>query len=176
MEQENYSRLYAPWRRQYHLSHSHRKEQKGCIFCGIIDSPDRDLENWVLHRDWAGIVVMNLYPYNPGHFMIIPKTHTGEYDQLPAEELCRIGQLSQLGVKLLKKWGATGINIGWNVGETGGAGIPNHLHLHLVPRFHRDTNMMTTIFKTRVYSADFDQIYWELKKLGKSIWEGKKKI
>jgi len=157
---DRFDRLYAPWRRSYHTS-----PPTDCVFCGIVRTPEKDRENWVLYRDEVAIVVMNLYPYNPGHFMIIPTRHEGEYEKLPPDELCHISHLSQKGVALLKRWGAKGVNLGWNVGEVGGAGIPGHLHLHLVPRFPRDTNMMTTIFHTRVYSADFDQIYRELLQL-----------
>jgi diadenosine tetraphosphate (Ap4A) HIT family hydrolase len=107
---------------------------------------------------------MNLYPYNPGHFMIIPLRHLGKYQELTKEEVTHIALLSQWGVEVLERWGAKGINMGWNLGWSGGAGIPDHIHLHLVPRFDRDTNMMTTIFQTRVYSADFEKVYRELRR------------
>jgi diadenosine tetraphosphate (Ap4A) HIT family hydrolase len=97
--------------------------------------------------------------------MIIPARHIGKYQQLTEGELCEIARHSQIGVELLERWGAKGVNLGWNLGWVGGAGIPDHIHLHLVPRFDRDTNMMTTLFGTRVYSADFEQVYRELREL-----------
>lgn len=152
--------LYAPWRREYH-----KKGVEGCPFCWIWNHPEEDLENWVLHRGESCFWVMNRFPYNPGHFMIIPARHIGKYQQLTEGELCEIARHSQIGVELLERWGAKGVNLGWNLGWVGGAGIPDHIHLHLVPRFDRDTNMMTTIFGTRVYSADFEQVYRELREL-----------
>ena len=151
-------RLYAPWRREYHL-----KKQSGCVFCDIINSKEYDEENEVFYRDEKCIFVMNRFPYNPGHFMIIPTTHTGNYEDLNDEEVTHIAKMSKIGCKVLKDFGADGINMGWNLGFDAGAGIPGHIHLHLVPRFKRDTNMMTTIFNTRVFSADFNKIFEKIK-------------
>jgi diadenosine tetraphosphate (Ap4A) HIT family hydrolase len=153
-------RLYAPWRREYHL-----KKQNDCVFCDIINSKEYDEENEVFYRDNKCIFVMNRFPYNPGHFMIIPTTHTANYEDLSEEEVCHIAKMSKIGCKILKDFGADGINIGWNLGFDAGAGIPGHIHLHLVPRFKRDTNMMSTIFNTRVYSADFHNIYIKIKNI-----------
>ncbi len=155
-------RLYAPWRREYHT-----KKKKGCVFCDIVNSPEFDEENEVFYRDDVCFFVMNRFPYNPGHFMIIPNRHIGEYEDLSDEEVSHISILAKSGIKILKEFGASGVNMGWNLGFDAGAGIPNHIHLHLVPRFKRDTNMMTTIFNTRVYSADFKKIYEEIKEISK---------
>ncbi|GAB6044890.1 HIT domain-containing protein [Caminibacter profundus] len=153
-------RLYAPWRREYHTN-----KRNDCVFCDIASSREFDDENEVFYRDDICFFVMNRFPYNPGHFMIIPNRHVGEYEDLSDEEVSHIAKLAKKGVKILKEFGASGINMGWNIGFDAGAGIPEHLHLHLVPRFKRDTNMMTTVFNTRVYSADFDKIYEEIKKI-----------
>jgi len=162
-------RLYAPWRREYHINNKTPKNE--CVFCGIVNSPEFDDENEVFYRDEICIFVMNRFPYNPGHFMIIPNRHIGEYEDLSDEEASHIAILAKKGVKILKDFGADGINMGWNIGFDAGAGIPGHLHLHLVPRFKRDTNMMTTIFDTRVYSADFRKVYEEIKKISKNyLW------
>jgi diadenosine tetraphosphate (Ap4A) HIT family hydrolase len=158
-------RLYAPWRREYHL-----KTQIDCVFCDIINSKEYDEENEVFYRDEKCIFVMNRFPYNPGHFMIIPTTHTGNYEDLNDEDVAHIAKMSKIGCKVLKDFGADGINMGWNLGFDAGAGIPGHIHLHLVPRFKRDTNMMTTIFNTRVYSANFNDIFSKIKKIAKNYF------
>jgi len=155
-------RLYAPWRREYHV-----KKPEGCVFCNIANSKEFDNENHVFYRDEICYMVMNRFPYNPGHFMIIPNRHVKNYEDLSEKEASHIAILAQKGCKILKDFGADGINMGWNLGFDAGAGIPDHIHMHLVPRFKRDTNMMSTIFNTRVYSADFDKIYEEIKKISK---------
>jgi len=157
------NRLYAPWRREYHIT-----KRSGCVFCDIRDSHN-DNENYVFYKDEICFFVMNKFPYNPGHFMIIPNKHTPNLEDLSQEEICHISKMAQKGVKILKKWGASGVNVGFNLGFDAGAGIPEHIHMQLVPRFKRDTNFMTTISDTRVYSADFDKIYQEIKKISKEF-------
>jgi len=157
-------RLYAPWRREYHVN-----KRSGCVFCDIANSCESDDENHVFYRDEICFFVMNRFPYNPGHFMIIPIRHVGEYEELSEIEVTHIAKKAQIGCKILKNFGAEGINMGWNLGFDAGAGIPEHIHLQMVPRFKRDTNLMTTVFNTRVYSADFDKIYEEIKTIAKKI-------
>ena len=159
-------RLYAPWRREYHIKNKQINQK--CVFCGIAFSPEYDDENHVFYRDDICYFIMNRFPYNPGHFMIIPIRHVGEYEKLSEKEVTHIAKMAQIGCKILKDFGADGINMGWNLGFDAGAGIPGHIHLHMVPRFKRDTNMMTTIFETRVYSADFDKVYEEIKRISKN--------
>jgi len=155
------NRLYAPWRREYHTT-----KRSGCVFCDIRDSNEDD-KNYVFYKDEICFFVMNKFPYNPGHFMIIPNRHTSNLEDLDEKEITHISIMAQKGVKILKEWGADGINIGFNLGFDAGAGIPEHIHMQLVPRFRRDTNFMTTIAETRVYSADFDKIYEEIKTISK---------
>jgi len=156
-------RLYAPWRREYHTT-----KRSGCVFCDI----EKDDKNYVFYQDDICFFIMNKYPYNPGHFMIIPNKHTPNLEDLSEEEISHISKMAQKGVKILKTWGASGINVGFNLGFDGGAGIPEHIHMQLVPRFKRDTNFMTTISETRVYSADFDKVYQEIKEIAKNILKG----
>jgi len=155
-------RLYAPWRREYHT-----KKQTGCIFCNIANSKEFDEENHIFYRDNICFFVMNKYPYNPGHFMIVPIKHIKNYEDLEEIEVSHIAKMAQMGCKILKDFGADGINMGWNLGFDGGAGIPDHIHMHLVPRFKKDTNFITTIANTRVYSANFDKVFEEIKKISK---------
>ena len=152
--------LYAPWRDEYITS----KDIKGCVFCHISRHDDADLH--ILHKDEHCFVVMNKYPYTPGHFMIIPHFHTDKLEELDPKVWLHISALAQKGVRLLKEgFNAQGVNIGMNLGATAGAGIAEHIHLHLVPRWQRDTNFIPSIGETRVYSTDFEKIYTKIKSL-----------
>ncbi len=152
--------LYAPWRSEY----VEKKRIKGCVFCHISKHPEEDEKNHVLFRDEECFIVMNRYPYTPGHFMIIPHLHTQSLENLNDDIWLRMNRHAKRGVALLKEaLGAEGVNIGMNLGAAAGAGIAEHIHMHLVPRWQRDTNFMTTVANTRVYSADFEKVYRKLK-------------
>lgn len=151
--------LYAPWRSEYVSG----EKIEGCVFCHVSENADKDESLHVLHRDEHCFVVMNKYPYTPGHFMIIPHCHTDKLESLESDTWLHMSALAQKGVRLLKEaFGAHGVNIGMNLGKAGGAGIAEHIHLHLVPRWERDTNFITAIGETRVYSTDFERIYRRL--------------
>lgn len=153
--------LYAPWRTEYIQD----KQVDGCVFCHASQSKE-DKETHVLYRDEHCFIVMNKYPYTPGHFMVIPHLHTDSLENLPSETWLRITSLAQQGVRLLKEgFGAQGVNLGMNLGKAGGAGIAEHIHLHLVPRWERDTNFITALANTRVYSTDFERIYTRILEL-----------
>jgi len=154
--------LYAPWRSEY----VSQKEIKGCVFCHISSHEKEDEALHVLHRDEHCFVVMNKYPYTPGHFMIIPHLHTDKLEDLDSVTWLHMSDLAQKGVRLLKEGvGARGVNIGMNLGSAAGAGIAEHIHFHIVPRWERDTNFITSIAQTRVYSTDFEKIYKKIKSL-----------
>ena len=153
--------LYAPWRSEYITN-----KVEGCVFCHISTHAKDDVALHVLYRDEHCFMVMNRYPYTPGHFMIIPHLHTDKLEELPQETWLHMSVLAQKGVRLLKEgFGASGVNLGMNLGSAGGAGIAEHIHLHLVPRWERDTNFITSIGQTRVYSTDFEKIYNRIKEL-----------
>ncbi len=169
--------IYAPWRSAYFGSKSQE-----CIFCAISkgeilqkDSKDstaeslesRDLKNHIFYRDEKIFCVMNKYPYTPGHFLIIPHFHTHSPEFLELSVWLRLQTCAKSGVALLKEFGAKGVNLGMNIEKAGGAGIPEHLHLHLVPRYFGDTNFFTTIGDTRAYGVDFDDIFLKIKELSK---------
>ena len=158
------NRVYAPWRTSYLKKNG--KKIKGCVFCHIVknDTKKDDKELGVLHREKDFFVVMNKYPYTPGHFMIIPNFHTANLEDLDPKVFAKMSKFAQKGVKLLKDvLNAQGVNIGMNLGSAGGAGIAEHIHMHLVPRWSGDTNFFTTIGETRVYGNDFDVLYTKLK-------------
>lgn len=154
-------RLYSPWRTDYVTSND---KIKGCVFCHISENEQDDEKLGVLYRDDKCIVVMNKYPYSPGHFMVVPHLHTDNIESLDPLIWSHISLKVQQGVALLKSvLNASGVNLGMNLGKAGGAGIEQHVHYHLVPRWLGDTNFITSIGGTRVYSTDFERIYKKLK-------------
>ncbi len=152
--------LYAPWRSEYVSG----KRIEGCVFCYAAKHPEEDEELGVLYRGEFSFAIMNKYPYTPGHFMIIPYEHIDNLEGLPEEVWLEMARFTKKGVALLKNvMKAEGVNIGMNLGAAAGAGIAEHIHMHLVPRWQRDTNFITSIGNTRVYSTDFFKIYKALK-------------
>jgi diadenosine tetraphosphate (Ap4A) HIT family hydrolase len=153
--------LYAPWRDEY-VS----KKTKNCPFCFAVLNSEKDEETHVLYRSKNCFLVMNKYPYTPGHFMVIPNLHVDNIESLNSDIWQEMSSLVQKSVKLLKgDFGVKAVNIGMNLGADAGAGIAEHVHYHIVPRWGKDTNFITTIANTRVYSTDFEKIYKKLKKL-----------
>ena len=143
-------RLWTPWRQSYVQdpdSSSH-----GCPFCQLPDlGPEHDEESLIVHRASAVFVILNAYPYNPGHLMVVPFRHTDDYGSLTPDELREMGELTQRAVRVLRATsGAHAFNIGLNVGAIAGAGIADHVHQHVVPRWGGDTNFMPVIGQTRV--------------------------
>jgi len=163
--------LYAPWRDEYVTN----KKIEGCVFCHISSHEKDDDDLHVLYRDEHCFIVMNRYPYTPGHFMIIPHKHTDKLEELDSDTWLHMSKLAQKGVRLLKEGlSASGVNIGMNLGKAAGAGIAEHIHMHLVPRWERDTNFMTSVSQTRVYSTDFKKIYSNiLSMIDKYIYDDK---
>ncbi|MEK7449958.1 MAG: HIT domain-containing protein, partial [Planctomycetota bacterium] len=131
--------LWAPWRAVYLKKVA---QQKGCFICRAVKS-GQDKKNLVLMRGQKCLVLMNLYPYNSGHLMIAPLAHQGEMEQLSAAEVQEIFDLICLMKKtLVRVLKPQGFNLGVNLGRVAGAGLPGHIHFHLVPRWNGDTNFM----------------------------------
>lgn len=152
--------LNAPWRSEYF-----EKKSDGCVFCNIVKNPQDDEKHGVLFRAQHCFGVMNLYPYSPGHFMIIPYKHIDNIENLEEDTWFEMSYYVRIGVEILKqRINASGVNIGMNLGSDAGAGICEHVHYHLVPRWQRDTNFITTIAETRVAGVDFEKLYKKLKK------------
>lgn len=151
--------LYAPWRYDY-VSEG---KIEGCVFCHI----SKDLENEklnVLFYDKECYVVMNKYPYSPGHLMVIPYFHTDKIEDLPLEIWQKMSLRIKQAVKMLKEiMPCEGVNIGMNLGKAAGAGIEQHVHYHALPRWIGDTNFISSIGGVRVYPADFEEIFEKLK-------------
>jgi ATP adenylyltransferase len=123
-------------------------EHDGCVLCGIRDGEESER---VLARSELGYVVLNKYPFNPGHVMVVPNRHDGDFEALADEELLDLQRLVRRSVEALREEMAPhGFNIGLNLGRIAGAGIPDHLHWHVVPRWGGDTNFMPVVGQTRV--------------------------
>ncbi len=151
--------MWAPWRIQYIRSPKH----DGCIFCEF-PRENRDRERLILYRGEHSFIIMNNYPYNPGHVMVAPYRHVGKWEELTEEEILDIMKLSQLSVKIIKKvMNPDGFNIGINIGRVAGAGIDDHVHVHIVPRWAGDTNFMPVVADTKVIPQSLIDTYDELK-------------
>jgi len=153
-------RLYAPWRFEYVTE----DKIEGCVFCHIHNNPNDDEKLGVIFRDKNSYVVMNKYPYSPGHIMIIPNIHTDKIEELEDEVWIEMSLRVKQATKMLKDvLNAEGVNIGMNLSKAAGAGIAEHVHYHVLPRWLGDTNFITSIGNTRVYPVDFDKIYQSFK-------------
>ena len=151
--------LWAPWRMEYILM----PKPEGCILCHK-QAEGKDGANFILLRGKANFVMMNLFPYNPGHLMVVPYRHTPELADLGQKELLEHFELVRGMVSLLKKsLGAKGFNIGLNLGEVAGAGVAEHLHTHVVPRWLGDTNYMPVTAGTKVIPQAVAATYETLK-------------
>ncbi|AFI04220.1 HIT family protein [Helicobacter cetorum] len=152
--------LYAPWRKHYLI-----EKPRDCVFCEIAKNPTKDEENKVLYRNDKAFIVMNAYPYNPGHVLIIPHVHIASVEDLELETWLNVNKLVPKVLKALYAYGAQGVNVGLNLKKSAGAGIPEHLHMHLVPRFVGDSNFMSVIGETRVHGKNFDEVFLKIRVL-----------
>lgn len=157
----NLQRLWTPWRASFVM----QEQPAGCFLCRAAEAPASDDAGlFVLLRRPQVIALLNAFPYNTGHLLIAPRLHTGEYGALPERELQAMFALSQQAVRVLRdEYRPQGFNVGLNLGVVAGAGVPDHLHLHIVPRWGGDTNFMTTIGETKVLPESLDQTYARLR-------------
>jgi len=134
------------------------------VFCLIAQHPEDDEINFILHRAQHGFVVLNVYPYISGHLMIVPYLHTSEFDSVPKEitdELMDLAKRCQTALR--EVYSPAGFNLGMNLGAAAGAGIADHMHIHLLPRWSGDTNFMTTVAEARVLPEDLKTTYAKLR-------------
>lgn len=154
--------LWAPWRMEYILSFKD-EEKPPCIFCERFPKDD-DKNNLILYRGEHCFVIMNRFPYNSGHLMVVPYQHSGNLQDLTREENSELMAVLQLSQKVLTEvMKPQGFNIGMNLGRVGGAGVEDHLHWHIVPRWNGDTNYMPIIGGTKVISEALDKTYEKLR-------------
>ncbi len=159
-------RLYAPWRTRYTQHVSSNKEEvtdeAHCVFCTQFNEHN-DTNHFILRRFANTIVMLNLYPYNAGHLLILPVEHQAQLCQLTPlvrNELMEVISISMNILSTTLK--AQGINMGLNIGKAAGAGIPSHIHFHLIPRWFGDTNFFPLIANTKQISTDLQEIYKQL--------------
>ncbi len=137
---------------------------EGCLFC--VKPQLKDAKAHILYRDHLCYVILNRFPYNNGHLMVVPYRHAATLESLDTETLTELMTLTQLSLRVLREaYDPQGFNVGMNIGEAAGAGIADHIHLHIVPRWGGDTNYMTTTGQTRVIPEWMDQTYERLRPL-----------
>ena len=147
--------LWAPWR----IDYIQGPKPEGCIFCSCADV-EEDERNLVVHRGILCFVMLNRYPYNNGHLMVVPFTHTPTIELLGLDTLSELMALTRLSLAVLREaMHPSGFNIGINQGEAAGAGVADHVHLHVVPRWVGDTNFMSAVSETRVMPQSLESVY-----------------
>jgi ATP adenylyltransferase len=137
---------------------------EGCLFC--LKAREEDAQAHIVHRGRLCFVILNRFPYNNGHLMVVPYAHMSTLEDLDARTLAELMLLTQLSLRVLREaYNPQGFNLGMNIGEVAGAGVAGHIHLHIVPRWGGDTNAMTVVGETRVIPEWLDQTYERLRPL-----------
>ena len=155
-------KLWAPWRYEY-IKKIASENQGICLFCKVV-SENNDEKNLIVYRGRKAYIMLNRYPYNNGHLMVIPYNHFSEINVLSDEEMLEMMKLLALSVKILKdKFSSDGFNIGINLGKIAGAGIDDHIHIHIVPRWSGDTNFMPVLGDTKLISQSLEESWKILK-------------
>lgn len=150
--------LWTPWRYQYVTKSG---EAAGCLFCMVAGDSARDREHLVVFRGKQNLVMLNRYPYTSGHVMVVPYEHAAVLEEVADETLVELIRLARLCEKHLRTaYRPDGLNLGFNIGQSAGAGIAGHIHLHALPRWTGDTSFMTTVGETRVLPEDLETT-WE---------------
>ncbi len=159
-------RLWAGWRTDYVSDPKTGRSDTACVICNLVAATD-DREALVLERAPHTITVLNLYPYGSGHLMVAPVTHTASIEDLEDDALIALARAQVRAVRAVRAaYTPDGINIGVNIGRAAGAGVPTHLHVHVMPRWSGDTNFMTTVAEVRVLPEALEVSYDKLK----AVW------
>ncbi len=162
-------RLWSPWRMAYVTGTG--DPAPGCIFCSALTRADA--EPLLLHRGRACYVILNLYPYNNGHLMIVPDRHIATLAAATTEERSELMELTRLAeIAVTEAYRPHGINMGINLGRAAGAGVLDHLHIHVVPRWNGDTSFMTAVGEVRVLPEDLSQTALRLKPIFQRLAAG----
>ncbi len=156
--------LWSPWRMTYIEG---PKSENGCIFCKALELPD-GVENLIVHRGDRAFVILNRFPYTSGHLMVVPYLHRPSLVDLEPDTRAELMELSAQGIRVLEaEYRPEAFNLGANIGESAGAGIADHIHLHVVPRWTGDTNFLSTLAETRVLPESLEDTYRRVR----SAWE-----
>ncbi len=151
--------LWTPWRSTYMKA---KKEKGRCIFCDAVESSD-DAETLIVHRAAYCFVILNRYPYTSGHLMVAPYSHVSRLTAIPdeaAQEMMRLVRRAETAIE--RAYCPDGLNLGMNLGEAAGAGIEQHIHMHVLPRWRGDANFMTSIGAVRIIPEDLRKTYQKL--------------
>lgn len=151
-------RLYTPWRMKYIVSD---KKKHGCVFCNALNSDvEHDRKNFIVHRAEETFTIMNIYPYNVGHLMVLPRQHISSLSELSRNAQLEMMLLATYFTEVLTElMQPEGFNVGLNIGKAAGAGIDTHLHMHIVPRWNGDSNFMPVLGQTRVLPEELEDTY-----------------
>ncbi len=161
-------RLFSPWRSKYINSIS-EEDGAACVLCTAHQSHD-DLRSLLLHRGKLTFALLNFYPYNSGHLMVVPYRHVGDLVDLSDEESSELIALVRKMMTVLRSvYHPDGFNVGSNIGRSSGAGIDRHVHMHVVPRWNGDTNFMPTLADTKIISEDMVDTYHKLLEALKAV-------
>lgn len=149
-------RLWASWRMKYITK---AEKETGCVFCNAL-AKKQDGDNLVVMRAERAFIILNKYPYTSGHIMVAPLAHTATLEDLDPATRAEMMELSSLCMSTLRKiYNPQAFNFGANIGEAAGAGVPGHVHLHIVPRWNGDTNFMSTVGDVRILPEDLAETY-----------------
>lgn len=152
--------LWTPWRYAYV---STPEKNTGCVFCDAVSAGD-DKKMLIVHRGKHCFGILNLYPYTPGHVMIVPYAHLDELRKLPREAAHEMMELSQRMESLLRElYHPDGINLGMNIGKAAGAGVAGHIHMHVLPRWVADANFVSVVGETRILPETLEETYMKMK-------------
>jgi len=152
--------VWAPWRMEYIRSLEEQTDEEGCFLCHYWQHPDQDQANHVLWRSHGVLVVMNRFPYTNGHLLIAPAAHLESLTDLDASQMLALGAATRDALRVLTDaLSPQGFNVGYNIGRCAGAGLPGHVHGHVVPRWNADTNYMAVVGDVRVIPDGLDATY-----------------
>lgn len=157
--------LFSPWRSRFieSLGEADGGADGTSPFARAFSEPERDADNYLLHRGQRAFIIMNLYPYNAGHLLVVPVREVGDFLELDEAERAEMMELVRLGLAALKRALAPhGFNVGMNLGRVAGAAIEQHVHMHIVPRWNGDTNFMPVLADVRVVSENMRSVYERL--------------
>jgi len=156
-------RLFSPWRMPYLGRDKAAEKARGCVFCLALEQND-SAANLIVHRGQRAFVILNRFPYTSGHLMVLPFTHVDQLDGLDAETRGELMELMSTATQVLRKvYRPQGFNLGANLGAAAGAGIEEHLHLHILPRWAGDTNFISTVGETRVLPETLEETWQRIK-------------
>ena len=155
--------LWSPWRYDY-ITKSGAAKTSGCVFCDILNNSASDEENFIVSRAEFNFVILNIYPYTSGHLMVVPYKHLANVSDGSPEETNEMMELTKRAQSVIAEaYKPDGINLGMNLGQAAGAGVAEHYHMHVLPRWVGDANFMTAIGQTRTIPESLEDTYKKLK-------------